>query len=216
VILQEWIPGAGEAQFSYAGLWNNGAPVASLVARRTRQHPIDFGRSSSFVETIDCPAVAKIAERFLKSIDYCGVAEIEFKQDKRDGRYRLLDVNGRFWTWCGLASTAGVDFPYLIYCQALGLPLTPGQCTPGLAWLHASRDIVAAAQEMSRGTMRFGDYMRGLTRIRCFASFATDDPLPAFAEIPVAVGNRLFGGYGRAASASAPKTVNTSGLRSRL
>lgn len=193
VIVQEWIPGAGEAQFSYAGLWNNGAPVVSLVARRTRQHPIDFGRSSTFVETIDCPEIADIAGRFLKSIDYSGVAELEFKQDKRDGRYRLLDVNGRFWTWCGLASSAGVDFPYLLYRQALGLPLASCQSTPGVAWLHTTRDIIAAAQEMARGTMGVGDYLRGLTRVRSFASFAMDDPLPAFAEIPVAVVNRFAG-----------------------
>ncbi|MGH6727696.1 MAG: ATP-grasp domain-containing protein, partial [Pseudolabrys sp.] len=46
VIVQEWIPGGGESQFSYAALCEKGEPVVSLVARRTRQHPIDFGRSS--------------------------------------------------------------------------------------------------------------------------------------------------------------------------
>jgi D-aspartate ligase len=48
IIVQEWIPGTGESQYSYAGLWQRGEPVASLVAaRRRRQHPIDFGRSST-------------------------------------------------------------------------------------------------------------------------------------------------------------------------
>jgi predicted ATP-grasp superfamily ATP-dependent carboligase len=42
VMLQELIPGDGSRQFSYAGLWDKGAPVASLTARRTRQYPIDF------------------------------------------------------------------------------------------------------------------------------------------------------------------------------
>jgi D-aspartate ligase len=216
IIVQEWIPGAGEAQFSYAGLWQNGSPIASLVARRTRQHPIDFGRSSTFVETIDCPEVESLAARFLKSLDYTGVVEIEFKRDRRDGRYRLLDVNGRFWAWCALGHAAGIDFPYLVWKQALGESSAPCHGKPGIAWMHGSRDIIAAWQEMRRGTLRLRDYLRALPHTRSFATFALDDPLPALMEIPVAVANKWFGDYGRVASASAPNTVNTSGLRSRL
>ncbi|MGH6665026.1 MAG: hypothetical protein ACREB2_09000, partial [Pseudolabrys sp.] len=102
IIAQEWIPGGGEAQFSYAALCERGEPIASLTARRTRQHPLDFGRSSTFVESIDHGEVEALGRCFLKSLDYTGVAEIEFKHDRRDGAYKLLDVNGRFWTWNGL------------------------------------------------------------------------------------------------------------------
>jgi predicted ATP-grasp superfamily ATP-dependent carboligase len=35
--------------------------VATLLARRRRQHPIDFGRSSTFVESIDHPQVEELA-----------------------------------------------------------------------------------------------------------------------------------------------------------
>lgn len=191
-------------------------PLASLVARRTRQHPIDFGRSSTFVEPIERPEVAEIAGRFLKSLHYTGVAEVEFKQDRRDGRYRLLDVNGRFWAWCGLGGASGIDFPYLAWRQALGQPIAPCRSTPGVAWMHGSRHVIAAWQDIKRGSTTFGRYLAGLMRARTFATFAFDDPLPALAEIPVAVMNKLFGSYGRAASASAPNTVNTRGLRSRL
>ncbi len=55
IVVQELIPGGGESQFSYAALCCDGEPIASLTARRTRQFPIDFGYSSSFVETLDLP-----------------------------------------------------------------------------------------------------------------------------------------------------------------
>ncbi len=42
IVIQEMIAGGGEAQFSYAGVWNNGEPLAGLVARRTRQFPARF------------------------------------------------------------------------------------------------------------------------------------------------------------------------------
>ncbi len=191
VIIQEWIPGSGEAQFSYAGLWNRGRAIASLVARRTRQYPIDFGRSSTFVETVEQERVEELACRFLKSLDYTGVVEVEFKYDRRDRQYKLLDVNGRFWTWTGLGALAGVDFPYLAWRQALGQSVSPGRAKTGVAWMHASRDIIAAYREISRGTLTVSDYLAGFRKPLAFANFALDDPLPAIVELPALVWKRL-------------------------
>jgi len=194
VIVQEWIPGNGEEQFSYAALCDHGTPIASLVARRSRQHPIDFGRSSTFVETIETNEVEELATRFLKSVAYTGVVEVEFKHDWRDGQYKLLDVNGRFWTWNGLGPAAGVDFPYLAWRQAMGETVTPCRGRPGAAWMHTTRDIVAAYQEIMAGGLTVGEYVASFRRNMVFANFALDDPLPAFAELPVAAWNRLAQG----------------------
>ena len=194
IIVQERIPGTGEAQYSYAGLWKRGEPVASLVARRARQHPVDFGRSSPYVETIEQNEVEELACRFLKSINYTGVVEIEFKYDRRDAQYKLLDVNGRFWTWNGLGALAGVDFPYLAWRQALGQPVAPGRGRAGVAWMHASRDIVAAYQEITSGDLTLGEYLASFRKPLAFANFALDDPLPALVELPVAVWNRFADG----------------------
>ena len=124
-------PAPAKSQYSYAGLWQRGEPVASLVARRRRQHPIDFGRSSTYVETIEQAEVEELACRFLKSLNYTGVVEVEFKHDRRDGQYKLLDINGRFWTWVGLGALAGVDFPYLAWRQALGDTVPPARARTG-------------------------------------------------------------------------------------
>jgi predicted ATP-grasp superfamily ATP-dependent carboligase len=93
IVLQEFIPGGGEAQYSYAAVYDRGSPVASMVARRRRQYPIDFGYTSTFVETVERPEVEDAARRFLASLDYTGLAEVEFKYDQRDGSYKILDVN---------------------------------------------------------------------------------------------------------------------------
>lgn len=191
VIVQEWIPGSGESQYSYAGLWECGEPVVSLVARRARQHPIDFGRSSTYVETIEQNEVEELACRFLKSLNYTGVAEVEFKHDKRDGHYKLLDVNGRFWTWNGLGDVAGVDFPYLAWRQALGETVAPARAKAGVAWVHASRDIMAAYGEIRRGTLTVGGYLKSFRKRLAHANFAFDDPMPAIVELPVAAWNRF-------------------------
>jgi D-aspartate ligase len=194
IIVQEWIPGTGESQYSCAGLWERGEPVVSLVARRLRQHPIDFGRSSTYVETIEQPEVEALACRFLKSINYTGVVEVEFKHDHRDGHYKLLDVNGRFWTWNGLGPLAGVDFPYLAWRQALGEIVAPARARPGAAWMHTSRDVLAAYEEISNGTLTVRDYLASFRKPLAFANFALDDPMPAIVELPVAAWNRFAHG----------------------
>jgi D-aspartate ligase len=208
IIVQEWVPGGGEAQFSFAALCEKGEPVVTLTARRRRQHPIDFGRSSTFVETIENKDVEELARRFLKSIDYTGIAEVEFKYDRRDGRYKLLDVNGRFWTWNGLGPLAGVDFPCLAFRQALGEMIEPRHARAGVGWIHCSRDLVAGYQEMRAGTLTLGDYLASLRQPLTSASFALDDPLPAFVELPVAAWNRLADRIGTFKSALTRKAAD--------
>src|SRR5712691_5757326 len=81
IMIQEVVPGRGEAQFSYAALCTEGKPVASLVARRTRQFPMDFGRFSTYVETVEEPGVVGPAVRLIDALRFTGLIEVEFKRD---------------------------------------------------------------------------------------------------------------------------------------
>jgi D-aspartate ligase len=83
LMVQEIKPGGGECQFSYAAVCSEGESLASLVARRQRQFPLDFGRFSTFLETVDDPSVAEAATKFLLAIRYTGMVEVEFKKDPR-------------------------------------------------------------------------------------------------------------------------------------
>jgi predicted ATP-grasp superfamily ATP-dependent carboligase len=85
VMIQENIPGGGQEQYSFAALSRDGEPLAFLTARRLRQYPLDFGRASTCVETIDAPAVEASARRLLATMRYTGLIEIEFKRVPRVG-----------------------------------------------------------------------------------------------------------------------------------
>jgi D-aspartate ligase len=187
IVLQELIPGGGSTQFSYAGVWNCGAPVASLVARRSRQYPIDFGYTSTFVETIEQKEVEEAACRFLRSLDYGGLVEVEFKFDTRDGRYKILDVNARAWTWNALGSIAGVDFAHVLWRLALGEPVEAIRGDANVAWMHGLHDVVAACQEMLAGRLTLLNYFRSWRRPLVFAAFAKNDPLPGLVDLPLAL-----------------------------
>ena len=195
ILVQERIPGGGEAQFSYAALCCDGQPIASLTARRTRQYPIDFGYSSSFVETLDVPEIVAPSRRLLAAIRYTGLVEVEYKRDARDGRYKLLDINPRLWTWSALGGRAGVDFPYLLWQMMVGRPVPEQVGRTGVRWIRMCTDVPAAIHEMLRGRMSLGTYLRSLRGPVKFALMAADDPLPGLLDLPLFAYKHFYNGY---------------------
>jgi len=185
IIVQEMIPGNGSAQFSYAAVCERGVPVASLVARRARQYPIDFGFTSTFVTSIEQTEIEDIACRFLRAIEYSGMAELEFKYDVRDACFKILDFNARTWAWQSLGRRAGVDFAHVMWRISMGEHVERIRGRAGVSWVHFSRDVVAAWQEMRTGSLSLGDYLRSLRMPLEFAIFAKDDPLPGLVDLPL-------------------------------
>jgi D-aspartate ligase len=179
LMVQEFVPGNGDSQLSYAALCSGGEVLASLTARRTRQYPMDFGRASSFVETIDAPDLDVGARRLLAAMRFTGMVEVEFKRDARTGANLLLDVNPRAWGWQSLCGRAGVDFPYLLWRLAVGEPVSPTRAVPGVHWVRMTTDMLAAAGEIAGGRLSVRAYLRSVLRPLEFAVFAVDDPLPA-------------------------------------
>ena len=184
ISLQELIPGGGGNQYSYAGVWRNGEPVLSMTARRKRQYPIDFGYTSTCVEAVEQPQVEEAACRFLKSLNYDGLVEVEFKYDAREDRYKLLDVNARAWTWNALGVVAGTDFPLAAYRLAIGEPVGRARSLPGATWYHAARDVVAACHEIARGDFS-SLKSRSARGPVVFAALAADDLLPGLLDLPL-------------------------------
>jgi predicted ATP-grasp superfamily ATP-dependent carboligase len=185
VVVQQLIPGGGTCQFSYAALWDDGRPVAEFTARRTRQYPVDFGYTSSFVEVVDAPEVVEASRKLLGSITHHGLVEIEFKRDPRDRSLKLFDVNPRCWSWLGLAEAAGVDLGALLWETANGRSAAVPTARPGTAWMYLSRDMVAAATLASRGQLGVGGYLRSFGAVKSWATYAGDDPLPGLIDIPL-------------------------------
>ncbi|MDO8432674.1 MAG: hypothetical protein Q7S58_09725 [Candidatus Binatus sp.] len=184
IMLQELIPGAGASQFSFAALCAEGKPLASLVAIRQRQHPLDFGHSSSYVESIEQPEVERLGRSVLGAIRFNGLAEVEFKRDPRDGIFKLLDINPRVWGWHTLGARAGVDFSYLAWQLANGVTLNEARGRAGVRWMRAITDVAAAVEQFRAGHLSLRGYLRSLRGPLEFAIWAPDDPLPSLCEIP--------------------------------
>jgi predicted ATP-grasp superfamily ATP-dependent carboligase len=139
-MIQERIVGPGVGVFV---LCDHGALRAAFAHRRVREKP-PSGGASVLCESIALdPALLDQAMRLLGPLRWHGVAMMEFKQDCRTGRSYLMEVNGRFWGSLHLAVQAGVDFPFLSFMLALGLPFespTPYQVGIRSRWLLGDLD----------------------------------------------------------------------------
>jgi predicted ATP-grasp superfamily ATP-dependent carboligase len=222
VLVQELVPGDGSTQYSYGVLCDRGRVVAAVAARRLRQYPIGFGRSSSFVETVDEPDLAELGARIVAAIGYTGLLELEFKRDGRDRQLKLLDANPRVWTWYALARRAGVDLTYLAWRLASGERVERVEARTGVRWMRAGTDVLAVAQELAGGRTSARAYLRGLRGPIQLAIAARDDPLPLLAAPLVTIrrtGTRAAGTIVRATGAprsrARPGSVGAAGEQGR-
>jgi D-aspartate ligase len=183
IMVQELIPGGGQQQFAYCAFFRDGEAVGKMVAQRWRQHPLQFGRASTYVETVDVPILEELSERFLKAMNYYGLAELEYKLDPRDGKYKLLDVNARTWGYHSLGPRAGVDFCYMLYADQVGLPVPECRGESGIGWVRMTTDLPAAFVALLARELDLKTYLRTLKNCNVEAVFSHTDPLPGLAEV---------------------------------
>jgi predicted ATP-grasp superfamily ATP-dependent carboligase len=113
-LIQEAIP-PESPKYGVQCLFNGwGELRAAYVQRFLRQYPTNGGPGSCF-ETVHRPDILEQGVRLLELLDWRGVAQVEFMEDARDGRLKLLEINPRFWDSLQTIIQAGVDFPYLLY-----------------------------------------------------------------------------------------------------
>jgi len=111
ILIQERIEGPGIGIFT---CFNQGQPIALFSHQRLREKPPSGGVSVLRESISPHPDAARYSKQLLKSLNWHGVAMVEFKLDSRDNIPKIMEINGRFWGSLQLAIDAGVDFPDLL------------------------------------------------------------------------------------------------------
>ena len=108
-VIQEYITGDG---YGFFALYNHGKSRAIFMHKRIREYPVTGG-PSAVAESVYDPALRDAGLRILDSLNWHGVAMVEFKKDQKTGEFVLMEINPKFWGSLGLSIASGVDFPYL-------------------------------------------------------------------------------------------------------
>jgi predicted ATP-grasp superfamily ATP-dependent carboligase len=132
-LIQEFVPSAGVG-LGVAALYDLQAkPVTLFSYKRLREFPIGAG-PSTFTESTRDPELLDATRRILDELGWQGLAMAEFRRDARDGKAKLIEVNGRFWGSARLPIVSGVNFPWL-YFQLM----TTGRVDPPPAYKEGVR-----------------------------------------------------------------------------
>lgn len=128
-LVQEYIRGDGYGLFA---LFNRGEPRAIFMHKRIREYPItsDFsfsfiGGGSTVAESVYERRLKEYGLKILRALNWHGVAMVEFKRDREDNEFKLMEINPKFWGSLDLAIASGIDFPFLLYKMATEGDITP-------------------------------------------------------------------------------------------
>jgi predicted ATP-grasp superfamily ATP-dependent carboligase len=161
--------------------------LAEVGMHKLRKSPPFFG-VCRVAEIADVPELRDPTLRILSRIGWWGMANAEYKLDPRDGRYRLMEINGRCFLMQGLALAAGVDYPGIAFQDVVHGERRPvaAHAWDGV-WINAIDDLYHGLMFRQMEGLGPRDYWAPWRRRKVFAVLSRDDPAPFVAHVAFGV-----------------------------
>lgn len=101
-LVSEIIPGEPDQLWTYGSYCSdNSEVIAGFSGKKLTQRPYYFGVfSTARYEKND--RVEEQSKKLLKAINHIGLSQVEFKYDYRDDKFKLMEINPRYWMWHGI------------------------------------------------------------------------------------------------------------------
>ena len=176
LLIQEFIPGD---DWMFDGYFDqNSECLFGLTGKKIRRFPANTGVTSLGVCLCN-ETVKKTTTEFMKAIGYHGILDIGYRYDRRDGQYKVLDVNPRIGcTFRLFTAINGMDVARALYLDMTGQPVAPAESIEGRKWIVEDFDLFSAFRSRRNGTLKLREWAGSLRGIQEAACFAFDDPLP--------------------------------------
>jgi len=181
VIIQEIVPGFDDHMYTFDAYLNEASKVTHwLTCQKYRQYPINYG-ASVYTEQKYIEALPEIGIPFLEGIGYKGVGEIEFKKHEETGKFYLIEINVRYSNLNELLTQAGINMPYITYCELTGNPLKEKSIDydTGLVFRYTFEDLLAIKGYLTSNQLSIGDVINSLFKKKIHAIRSLDDIKPS-------------------------------------
>ena len=125
VIVQEWIEGGdSDVYFTLVHRDAAGRTCASFTGRKIRQWPPLVGGTASCMPAPEASAeLDELTQRFFDAVGLVGLASMEYKRDRRSGRFVMVEPTiGRTDYQEEIATLNGVNIVQAAYRSMAGLP----------------------------------------------------------------------------------------------
>lgn len=183
VIVQRIIPGFDDHMHTYDAYLNQESKVTHwLTCQKFRQYPINYG-ASVYTGQKYIPEMHEIGSRFFEAVGYKGFGEIEFKKDANTGQFYMIEINVRTTNLNSLLDKAGLNFPYINYCEMTGNPLPPKaiEKDTNLVFWYAYEDFYAVRGYVKTGQLTWGQIFKSYFKRKAYAVWSWDDMAPGLA-----------------------------------
>ena len=144
VMLQEYIPEEVAEDWIFHGYFNARSEcLVGFTGVKYRSWPPYFG-ATSYARVVANPELAAESVEFLRRVGYCGIVDMDWRLDRRDGRYRLLDCNPRIGAQFRLFETsAGIDVVRAQHLDLTGREVPQAPQIDGRGFFVENRDLPA-------------------------------------------------------------------------
>ena len=162
-VAQEEIVGPDSAKYCYLSVYaRSGQRLGACVVQELRAYPLLYGCATLVKPVID-EEIDRICNKFLSSIGFIGICEIELKRDLRDGRVLLIEVNPRVSGTGDCSRYAGVETGYIHYLDLIGQNPEPVDATHfDFQHMMLVNDLTAFPIYLKKGLVGWRDYIRSL------------------------------------------------------
>ncbi len=180
-MLQEFIPGGEDSVWMFNGYFNERSEcLFGITGRKIRQMPAYTGATSLGI-CVRNEAVEETTKFFMERIGYKGILDIGYRYDRRDGKYKVLDINPRIGTTFRLFTGAdGLDVVRAEYLDLTGQEIPESHAVDGRKWFVEDSDLISSVRYFLDKRLSLRQYLASFRGIREAAWFAHDDPLPFF------------------------------------
>ncbi|WP_431681816.1 ATP-grasp domain-containing protein [Kitasatospora sp. KL5] len=177
LLLQEYVPqSCAEDWIAHLCCGPGGKPLVVFTGVKDRSWPPETGVTTRG-HTRSNPGLAALTADFCEAIGYCGTADLDWRYDRRDDRYKLVDFNPRNGAQFRLFETVdGVDVVRALHLSLTGRRVPAAPQRPRRFRMGRLDTLSALSGAWQDGCRPWGLWPEPNTE---HAWFASDDPAPA-------------------------------------
>jgi predicted ATP-grasp superfamily ATP-dependent carboligase/SAM-dependent methyltransferase len=197
LMLQQFIPGEDDSVWMFNGYFDERSEcLFGLTGRKLRQYPVHRGMTSLGI-CLRNDTVAETTARLARVTGYRGIMDIGHRFDRRDGQYKVLDVNARVGvTFRLFVGDDGLDVVRALYLDLTGQPVPRSKIVEGRKWWVEDKDLISCAEYFRERSLTVPSWLRSYRGVSESAYFAADDPEP-FVHVVAHWSRRAVGFVGR-------------------
>jgi len=121
ILLQEFIMGNSGNMHTVGVYASEDQEILGVFSgKKLRGYPAQEG---DCIAGTNCRVPEYVLEntfRIVQTRGYSGIAEFEYMQDAETGKFKLIEINPRSWSWIGITPACGVSLPWIAFKDLSG------------------------------------------------------------------------------------------------